>query len=205
MDIPAILQGEVHLPLNQDTTVQHAIDLANSFYQTTLNPKDFKVSVPFVGKDGYLRLNLTPAETDLDGLNQPITFVNKSAPAVEPVASLWSPVAKVSEKHSWLVAPIQLHSEQEMAFLDELGSGNTYSLHGCNTLAFKLATLLNGYEVLGKWMSGTFGELSTAGFELVYKGHSLDVPDAFLVDFSPCLAIIRLHHGERQGYLCLKS
>ena len=202
MDIPEILKGEVHLPLTANTTVLDAVNLANGFYQTQLDASHFRTSVPVWETDGRLTMTLVSVDDDSTG----IRFVNKATGGTAgPSLSLTNPLLNATEKLPWLTAPIQLHSAEEIAFLNAVEPGTVYPLNSCNTLAWKLAQLLNEYEVLGRWVAGTYGELSTAGFELVFKGHSLDVPDGYLVDFSPMIAIIRTHHGEQQGYLCLKS
>lgn len=200
MLIPEILRGEVHLPMTEQTLAKEAIALANGFYQTDLRVEDFKESQAFRSVAGVLTLELVSEETG----EVVVTFVNKSA-AVAPTTTLWNPLERVTEYHSWMAPPIQLLDADEIAFLDELSNGNTYPITTDNTLAWKLSQLLNEYGVLGQWVSGTMGPLATGGFRLVYKGWSMEAPDGYLVDYSPMLAIIEILHGEQQGYLCLRS
>ena len=204
MSIPEILQGDVHLPLTEQMVTGEALALANQFYQTDLNAEDYINSQAYKTPDGQLVLEVSDKSTG----EVAIRFVNKARPntvATPAMLSLWNPLSSPTEKLAWMAPSVQLDTAEEMAFLDELGSGNTYPLDGDNTIAWKLAQLLNEHNVLGRWMSGTFAELTTAGFELVYKGHSLDTPMEFLVDFSPMIAVIRFHQGNQKGYLCLKS
>lgn len=204
MSIPEILQGDVHLPLTEQMVTAEALALANVFYQTDLNAEDYINSQAYKTPDGQLVLEVSDKSTG----EVVIRFVNKAkgnTVATPAMLSLWNPLSAPTEKLAWMAPSVQLDSAEEMTFLDELGSGNTYPMDGDNTLAWKLAQLLNEHNVLGRWMSGTFAELSTAGFELVFKGHSLDVPIEFLVDFSPMIAVIRFHQGNQKGYLCLKS
>jgi len=204
MSIPEILQGDVHLPLTEQMVTAEALALANQFYQTDLDAEDYINSQAYKTPDGQLVLEVSDKTTG----EVVIRFVNKARSntvATPAMMSLWNPLTNPTEKHAWMAPSVQLDSAEEITFLDELGSGNTYPMDGDNTIAWKLATLLTEHNVLGRWMSGTFAELSTAGFELVYKGHSLDVPDEFLVDFSPMIAVLRFHNGNQKGYLCLKS
>lgn len=202
MDIPLLLQGEVHLPLAPGMTGGEAIVLANQFYQSSLNPDDFRPSV--VGIAGTrMILDLF----DLEGTLR-IKFSNKATPAPEKEQlqlALRNPVTEPSATHAWLMPPIHLVSADEMAFLDVLPDGETYPTDGDNTLAWKLSRLLNEYEA-GSWVSGTLGDASTAGFTKVFKGWSMDVPEGFLVEtYSKQVAILRINHGQQQGYLCLVS
>lgn len=204
MSIPEILQGDVHLPLTELMVTGEALTLANQFYQTDLNAEDFINSQAYKTPDGQLVLEVSDKTTG----EVAIRFVNKAKAntvATPAMLSLWNPLVQPTEKHSWMAATVQLDSVEEVAFLDAMASGSIYPMDGDNTLAWKLATLLNENNVLGRWMAGSFAEFSTAGFELVFKGHSLDVPNEFLVAFSPMVVIIRIHQGNQKGYLCLKS
>lgn len=204
MSIPEILQGDVHLPLTERMLVAEALQLANTFYQTELKAEDYNDSQAFKTPDGQLLLEVSDKSTG----EVVIRFVNKSKSntvATPAMMRLWNPLVGVTDTHNYLAAPVQLASAEEIRFLDELGSGNTYPTDSDNGLAWKLASLLNEYGVAGRWMAGTYGDLSTAGFELVYKGVSSKAPAEFLIDFSPMVAILRFHNGDRKGYLCLKS
>lgn len=203
MVIPEILKGSPHLPLTEHMSSVEAIGLVNAFYQTTLDPKDFKDTQVFKTPEDRLVLEL------LDKTSGKViaTFSNQASAQTETPTSklLWNPVEKVSDEHNWLTAPVILTSPEEIAFLDELGERGLYPITSSNTLAWDLRNLLHGYNVLGRWSAGTYGPLCTAGFELIYKGPSNKAPKEFLVGESPMLAIIQLHHGETKGYLCLKT
>lgn len=211
MEIPVLLKGTPHLPLKEGTLASEAIQLANTFYQTDLEVSDFQETQAFIGGDGQLTLELLGAVSN----EVLVTFVNKStvvAKAPEEVQdddSVWkltNPVFVTSAYHEWIADPVQLHSEEELAFLDAMGIGETYSVQGSdNSIAFQLATLLNSQQVLGRWVSGTLGDLCTGGFTLVFKGWSMEAPDGFLMDYSPMVAIIQINHGSKKGYLCLRT
>jgi hypothetical protein len=209
MEIPGYLKGEVHLPLTEGMLSTEALPLANTFYQSNLQADDFKTTQAFSDDSGQLVLELICKESN----DVMVTFVNKATGAAVAVVdadaglfNLFNPLDQERNYVDWMAKPVQLSSPEEFAFLDELGSGNTYPTEATdNTLAFKLSRLLNHYQVAGQWMSGTMGELCTGGFELVFKGHSLDIPDGYLVDFSPELAIIQILHGKQKGYLCLRT
>ncbi|MNM37217.1 hypothetical protein D3C81_479430 [compost metagenome] len=201
MDIPEILrEGEKHLPLAEHMTGEDAIALANVFYQTKLQADDFLEAQAIV-VDGRVQLDLVGKE---DG-ELVIHFVNNARPAVETARGLFNPLVQATAEHSWMAPQLRLVDASEMAFLDDLGSGNIAPLSGGADSAYKLAQLLNSNNLLGGWTSGTMGDRCTGGFQLVYKGWSIDAPDGFLLDYASEVAIIKINHGTEQGYLCLAS
>ena len=204
MGIPAILAGGAHLPLTERTLSSEAVSLCNTFYQTSLNAGDYKRSQAFRGADGKLYLELLNPNTG----EVVITFSNlaegQTAPTVETIA-LGNPLSFVSSEYSWLVSPVTVFSADELEFLDELGSGNTYPTeHTDNTLAWKLASLLNNYRVLGHWMSGTIGELCAGGFKLVYKGVASEAPEVFSLNPDDMVTVVQILHGSKRGFICLR-
>lgn len=203
MGIPVILQGETHLPLTERTLSSEAVQMANLFYQTSLNEGDFKQSQAFRGADGKLYLELINFNTGA----VIVTFTNL-AEAGQPAdveLVIANPLSFASTEQSWLTSPVTVHSADELEFLDELGSGNTYPTeHTDNTLAWKLASLLNGYQVLGHWMSGTIGELCAGGFKLVYKGEADKAPEEFQLHDDDTVAVVEILHGSKRGLICLR-
>lgn len=201
MDIPEILrEGEKHLPLKEHMTGEDAIALANVFYQTELQADDFLEAQAIV-VDGRVVLDLVDKATG----ELAIQFVNNAKPAQNPTLSLFNPVLQATPEHAWMAPQLRLVDAAEMAFLDDLGSGNVAPLSGGADSAYKLAQLLNSHNLLGGWTSGTMGDRCTGGFQLVYKGWSIDAPDGFLLDYASEVAIIKINHGTEQGYLCLAS
>lgn len=200
MEIPDILQGEPHLPLTPTMTLTEALLLVNAFYQTTFSAEQFSPSQVFKEPSGLLVLEARSPE---DG-EVLIRFVNKNAnaPQVAQRLTLSNPLAVTSQ---WMGPLLVVDNAAELDFLDELGSGNIYSTLCDNTLAWKLATLLNGYNWVGHWRASTFADYSAAGFQLVYKGPSADAPEEYLIGDSDMVAIIRFLHGTNKGMLCLKS
>jgi len=200
MEIPAILKGEPHLPLTAMMTLTEALPLVNAFYQTSFNMEPFSESQVFKDPSGLLVLEARSAETG----EVLIRFVNKNITVEQAVErqTLANPLTGSSQ---WLGPIIVVDDASELAFLDDLGSGNTYPTLSDNTLAWKLCTLLNEYNAVGYWRASTFSQYSTAGFELVYKGPSVDAPEEYLIGDSDMVAIIRFHHGTNKGMLCLKS
>lgn len=207
MNIPAILQGEVHLPLSDGMTSSTAVPLANQFYQTDLNADDFKLSQAFRVVDGQLHLELISIETG----EVAVTFVNKSQVKATTTneAGEWiidNPLMTPAANTTLLTSPVAIFSATELDFLDALGSGNTYATEGTdNTVAWKLANLLNSYNVLSRWVSGTIGEYSVGGFKLVYKGPASGAPQEFRQTPTDMLAIIEILHGDNKGFLCLRT
>lgn len=209
MDLPAILTGEVHLPLTESTTSAQAVELCNGFYLTQLNADDFKRSQAFLSARQQVQLELIDPQTG----QVVVTFVNKATGvSVDPdnasAEGDWvidNPIHDTGASASWLFAPVTVHNVEELEFLDSVGVGNTYPIRGTdNTVAYQLSQLLNSYRVGGAWVSGTMGGLCTGGFKLVYKGDSKNIPIDAMVDDSEMVAIVEILHGSQQGYLCLK-
>lgn len=200
MEIPDILKGEPHLPLTASMRLSEALPLINAFYQTQFSSEQFSESQAFKDPSGALVLEARSVETG----EVLIRFVNQNINVPQAVQrlTLSNPLDADTQ---WLGPLVTVDDASELAFLDELGSGNTYSTLSDNTLAWKLATLLNEYNAVGHWRAGTFAEYSAAGFELVYKGPSADAPEEYLIGDSDMVAIIRFHNGTNKGMLCLKS
>lgn len=191
-----------------------AIELANLFYQTSLSVKDFRKTQAFLNSNQQLSLELID---DASG-DVIVTFVNQSVPEAsgtddnnDPAQTpdawvLKNPIFEVGQYTEWMGEPVQLHSVEEFSFLDEMVDGLSASTSSPdNDFAYRLSSLLNSYQYLGRWTSGTIGDKVTGGFKRVFKGHSLDVPDGFLVDFSPMIAIIEIQHGQQKGFICLRT
>lgn len=215
MTIPALLEGTPHLPLREGMVTDDAIELANLFYQTSLSVEDFRKTQAFLNSNQQLSLELIDDATG----QVLVTFVNQ-APTEKPgnddetggparTPNNWvlnNPIFEPKDYHTWMADPVQVHSDEELLFLDEMGVGSTASTTSTdNNLAFRLSRLLNSYQFLGRWTSGTIGYQVTGGFKLVFKGHTLDAPDGFLIDFSPMVVIIEILHGQQKGYICLRT
>lgn len=203
MDIPSILKDMPHLPLSEGMLSSQAVGLCNMFYATTLNDGDYKRTQAYRGADGKLYLELIHFN-----LNQVVvTFTNRAdAAKVTESELVIDNILTSSTEYPWLASPVAVHSADELEFLDEVGVGNTYASDNTdNTVAWKLATLLNNYQVLGQWKSGTIGELCAGGFKLVYKGTSEDAPDEFLLEDSPdMVAVVQILNGSKLGFICLR-
>jgi len=203
MDIPEILQGEVHLPLAEHMSSAEAIALANAFYQTQLGVEDFQESQAILS-NGRILLDLLDRATG----DVVITFVNKARVAEqvdEEDIVLFNALGEAAPNIEYLAPPLRLLDKLEMAFLDDLGSGNTCPYMGGDDFPWKLSQLLNSHNLLGGWTSGTMGYRCTGEFTLVYKGSVEDAPQQFIVPEGSEVAILRMNHGEDKGYLCLIS
>lgn len=210
MDIPAILKDEPHLPLSEGMLSSQAVGLCNMFYATALNSGDFKQTQAFKDSNGTVRLELIHFNSG----EVVVTFINKVTAATDPALAptqpttwlLDSPLMTAPDEFAWLGSPVAIHSADELDFLDEVGVGNTYPTEATdNTVAWKLAQLLNSYRFLGQWMSGTIGGQCVGGFKLVYKGVADDAPDEFLLAGPEVVAVVQILHGSKQGYVCLRS
>jgi len=205
MEFPEILKG-AHVPLTPAMTSDEAITLANGFYQTSLDASLFKKSQTFWNTDMTLQIDL------IDPKSREViaSFVNKTS-KVTPVTvdgplTLENPLVSEVAVAELLGPVIVLGSAVELEFLDAVGSGNTYPTTGTdNNVAFDLKNLLNAYQFLGGWVSGTLGDRAVGGFRLVYKGPSEDLPAEFPMDPSPMVAVIEILHGEQKGFICMRT
>lgn len=210
MLLPDILLSTPHLPIKVTTTLTEALQLCSIFYEVDLDPAAFKESQAFMGSDGRVKLELI----DKDSNTLITTFVNRTLPqlndGVEQDSSgsweLKNPLSLNVGKKDLLGPPLTVVSPAELSFLNDLVPGEAIPLSGSSgDHAFKLSNLLNEYGYLMRWVSGTMGGCSTAGFEVVYRGDSVGADPGFLLEPSPDLVIIKLHHGEVKGYICLRT
>jgi hypothetical protein len=207
MEFPEILKG-AHVPLTSSMTSDDAIKLANGFYQTDVDPDQFKKSQAFWNPDSELQIDLIDPYTG----EVFTSFVNKAskvntAAVAAPELMLANPLLLSTAESVALMGPvIVLGSAVEIEFLDAVGSGATYPTTGTdNNAAFDLKNLLNAYQFLGGWVSGTLGDYAVGGFRLVYKGPSDSLPEGFPMDPSPMVAVIEILHGQQKGYICLRT
>jgi hypothetical protein len=209
MDVLAALADNlgtntVHLPLAEGMLMPDALGMINNMYlpMSPLASENYADSQAYVGPDGKIKLELISKE----GGNVLMTFVNMmSSVAPAPRVTLNNPFGP-REYTPFLGTPLVIDLKEELDFLNDVPVGipvPTYNV--VNDVNYRLATLLNNYNYLGRWMAGTFGLLSTAGFEVVFKGWSIDAPDEFLLDYSPYVVIVKLHEGETQGFICLRT
>lgn len=198
MEIPAILKGEVHLPLKEGMIALEAINLCNMFYNTTLNPHDFVDTQVNTNTQGIYCLELISIETNEVVVN----FLNKTmSPIIKDTGPIdLNPIGSAFDSTPWINAPLIVQFPQEILFLEELAIGDTASAD----TSYKLSTLLNSYQIIGKWVSGTLGNLCAGNFVLVYKGPESEAPAEFRNGNAALIFILKIVAGSKQGYLCLK-
>lgn len=212
MLIPDVLLTTPHLPIKIGTTVEEALQLCSSFYEVDLKPEDFQNTQTFINSKGFIVLELIKTDTD----EVVITFVNTIPPrlneGVNPCVvkefSFINPflLNNPADEFYLLAEPLTVTSKTEIEFLDALIPGETLSLtNNVGDFSFKLSRLLNDYGYVGRWVAGTSGLHSTAGFELIFKGPSKYAPASFFLEDSPCLVLIKIHQGETKGYLCIRT
>lgn len=214
MEVPSFLKDSPHLPLMASTISGEAIALCNAFYQTALNADDFKLTQAYVNSFGQFSLELIPVDSD----EVWVTFTNQTAKLVsvdiaqtlsEDARSVdWNNLGSLYDSGSYtafLDAPVVLHSATELGFLDELSNGGSAPTDRPTGVPYKLAELLNAYQFLPTWQSGTLSRKTTGGFKLVYKGDSANCPSEFQVEESDMLAIVEITHGQQLGFVCLRT
>jgi len=212
MEIPDFLKVSTpHLPVQQGMVTADAAYLSKTFYGFELDLASLKKTQVFVNQSGQYSIELIDLKTN----EVLLTFVNRTS-SVDPVAeaivnakddewALLNPLS-VGKYEEWLGPVVELRTGDEIRFLDAMAVGATYPTDSPgNELPYRLASLLNHYQFLGRWVSGTMGNLSTAGFTLIHKGSSEGAPENFLVDQSAMCAIIQINHGVQKGYVCLRT
>ena len=208
MDVLAALAdnlgtNKAHLPIKEGMSLQEVLTLINGFYleDAPLNYADYKDSQAFVGSDGRVTFELIDPESG----GVLMTFVNSNS-AVAARPALANPFEEVRSYTAFIFDPLTIDDKAELDFLNDIPERiPTPTYNTVNDVSFKLATLLNNYNYNGRWMTGTFGNLSTAGFEVVFKGWSIEAPDEFLLDYSSYVVILKLHEGDTRGYVCLRT
>lgn len=189
-----------HLPLTEGMYSYDAVELISNMYLPAfrLDQTKYAESQAYRNKDGKLSIDIKEIDTN----NVLMTFVNMTSGIQTAPLELTinKPVA------TFLFEPLKVDVAEELEFLQRIPVGAPLPMfETANTQAYELATFLNNYNYNGRWLAGTFGELSTCGFELVYLGPSKEAPENFVVGLSPMVAIIKLHCGNTTGYICLRT
>jgi len=204
MDVLAALADNLgtnvaHLPIKAGMELQQVVDLVNAFYlpDSPISYEDYKESQAFLASNEKVTFELIDAATG----NVLMTFVNSNSGAAKTVSLNFNLADYWAQDN---LGANLLVTEQEFAFLETLPLG-LQPIPSVNDAAYQLATLLNKHNYMGLWVSGTFGNLCTAGFELVYLGETPSAPEEFKLEYSAKAAIIRLRNGEQQGYICLRT
>ena len=204
MDVLAALADNLgtnapHLPIKAGMGIQQVVELINAFYlpESPINHEDYKDGQAFLASNEKVTFELIDATTG----NVLMTFVNSNSGVTKTVSLNFDLTAYWAQDN---LGANLLVTEQEFAFLETLPLG-LQPIPGINDAAYQLASLLNKYNHMGRWVSGTFGNLCTAGFELVYLGETPSAPEEFKLEYSAKAAIIRLRNGEQQGYICLRT
>lgn len=190
-----------HLPLTEGMYSYDAIELISTIYMPAfrLDQTKYAVSQAYRNTEGKLVIDIIEAETG----NSLMTFINMVSGPVKGGSDGLTPPKEVI---AFLFEPLKVDMAEELEFLKKLPMGVPLpQFETVNTESYELATLLNNYNYNGRWMSGTFGEFSACGFELVYLGDSKKAPKDFVVGLSPLVAIIKLHCGNVKGHICLRT
>lgn len=193
--------GNSQLPLavKETTTFEEAFRMIRMSYlpDIQLKVEDYKVTQPYVGEDGRVKLDIVPKDS-----NQVLmTFVN--------ISSNITPLLKTSiaepTKIDFMFEPLTV-VKSEIEFIEWVGAGSYPPKYDTtNKYPYELAMLLNKYNYHGRWGMSTWGYMTTAGFQLIYFGPSEGVPEDFTVESSPYVMIIRIAEGETRGHICLRT
>lgn len=205
------LATDLHVPLTEGMSVDEALVLFNGFYLTSYKASQFKSAQAFVSSSGYVTLELQNPEDD----EVWYTFVNKmrvvdennnSIPTNNPVFEFVNPLDVTTTSTELMTGPVIITHLQELEFLKDVPLNQPLAIDDLtNQLPFQLSSLLNNYGVLGRWVSGTLGELCTGCFSVLYFGPGSDAPSEYLLGENVDTAVlIKLNQGSRQGVICLQ-
>ena len=201
--INALGSDTTHLPLKEGMSLHQVLGMVNIMYlsDTPLTESDYKETQAFLASDGLVKFELIGVNSE-DVL---FTFVNVMGD-LKKAQTTENPFHTLGVVAEFMFTPLQVNIKEELEFLEALPVGiQTAIVNPANDVNYRLATLLNNYNYNGRWMAGTFGLLSTAGFEVVYRGPSEEAPRGFLLDYAPYVVIVRLHQGEQRGLICLRT
>lgn len=204
------LADNLHMPLTEGQSMADAVKIFSAFYLVKLDTTRFKNTQAFVGSDGYIKLELIDKDTG----EVVYTFVNRMqvvvdnspVPVNNPAFEFVNPLDLSKQEVNWLTGPVFIPHLQEMDFLKDVPVNQPQQISVLvNPLPFQLSSLLNNYGVVGRWVSGTFGELCTGGFSLLYYGSGKDAPAQYQVNEAvDTVVLISINRGSRQGVLCLQ-
>lgn len=207
MFVPDYLKDYPHLPLKPGTTSSEAVELCNSFYGTSYRADDFIDSQAFVDVNECLVLELITHSGEI-----PIIFKNRSIGQFTKEGGTitlanFAFSNPLEDEKAFMVPAVRIDCVGEIDFLKEVVQGDEQDIfNGDQELFYQLAQLLNRHEVIGRWAAGSLNPLTTAGFTLVYYGEAKDVPEGFIIPTtSKTVAIVKINHGDKKGYLCLSS
>lgn len=180
----------------------------NKFYGINLGRGKVIDTQVYVSKTGHLQLDVLTEE----GGCPCITFKNYSevilVEEVEGVDfNIINPLTKHTNAGRFLTRPVKVWVKQELDFLKEVEVGVEMSVESQSSLtkARALTNLLNDYRVLGRWVTGSMGDYSTANFTLLHLGEITGEWDGVVIDSSPYGAIIKIDSGSNKGLLCLTT
>ncbi len=210
MEIPAILKGEVHLPLVENMTAGQAIEIANAFYQTTLKPEDFKEAQAIVDGDKVILDLLDPATGEVL-----VHFVNKAGAVRKPLdnTTLVNPMAAVvnaDENIIWAGPPEFVGSVTELDWLRYITDAPPPMTPDPMDYAKRMATLLNQYNIAGgRWTNNWSADLprSVTAFHVAYRGDAQWAPSKFMLNdlVSEFIVVIYLPYAHPACYVCFAS
>lgn len=196
-----------HYPLEQGQSLYEIMYDINKFYGTGLGRGRVENSQVYVSKEGWLQLDVVCKNTK-DGL---ITFRNyileRLIKEVDVDFQIINPILLKVKKCEFIEKPIVLALSKEIEFLTNVPLNEPVdygTLDGVKTTRL-LTSLLNQYSELGRWVTGSMGDLSTANFKLLHLGTLDGKWNGYLTEKSPYACIIQITEGTRKGLLCLMT
>lgn len=196
-----------HYPLKQGQTLYEVMYDINKFYGTSLGRGKVENSQVYVSKEGWLQLDVVCKNSN----SALITFRNytpdRLIKEVDVELKLTNPVLIKSQECEFIEKPILIGLVKELDFLKHIPLKEKVDIGTLDgvKLARKLTNLLNQYSTLGRWVTGSMGDLSTANFKLLHLGTLDGKWNGYLTEKSPYACIIQITEGTRKGLLCLMT
>lgn len=194
-----------HYPLKQGQTLYEVMYDINKFYGTSLGRGAVEDSQTYVSKEGFLQLDVVCKKST----TALITFRNYTPERLTNEVGidfeLVNPVLNKTKDCVFIERPLVIGLKKELDFLTKVNlkeKVNIDQLDGVR-LTRSLTNLLNQYSTLGRWVTGSMGDLSTANFKLHYLGELTGKWNGYTIEKSEYGAIIEITEGSVKGMLCV--
>lgn len=197
-------RSPLQLPVSVGVLSTDSFQIINLFYGLKLAPENYIVSQAYQRNDGLIVLELTAVNGDPEEgwifANLSQHFEDTSTTPGEIIVT--NPLLSLP----LLFAPLQIEVMKELAFVETLPLNIQDDIFNPIPGAAKtLSTLINGYLNTTEFKVGTYGNYSTTGFILRYRGPEYDAGKYNLLGGSEYIAVFELTQGENKGLVYLKS
>lgn len=180
----------LHLPLTLGMTTFDVVELVNAFYMFGLKPDDYENRSTYVNAYNQIAIELIP----LSGDNRSWQFVNR----YQTVKSEKPTLVKS------IIPLIKIHREDELSLFNNIPLNTPFDILKVSDIPRKLSDLLNNYSSGYGWVSGSYGNYSTAGFSVIFNGTCVDAPTEYqVIEATARLVVVQINSGVNKGIVYL--